>query len=169
MPRHISRLDAFILIFKHPAYIISTIASAAVFYYIFYLMIILSNRGAFLLFVPIILVYLLVLVSGILFSISLYIMARSILTKASRLEGGIAGILLPSLGGLIASCGCSFSVFASLLIFLGINTFDAVGVISVINSYQLWLIALLILIDIGLVYYYLGKLTVFFSKRVAKG
>lgn len=165
MPRHISRLEAFLIIFRYPTYIISTIISSIVFYYIFYLMIVASNEGVFLVLIPIYLVYLLVILSGILFSISLYIIARSLLTKAARLEGSAAGILLPSIGGLIASCGCSFSVLASVLIFFGINTFDAVGFVSLINSYQIWFILLLILIDIGMIYFYLGKLTSFFRKR----
>lgn len=165
MPRHISRLEAFLIIFRHPTYIISTIISSIIFYYIFYLTIVASNEGVFLVVIPIYLVYLLVILSGMLFSISLYIIARSLLTRAARLEGSIAGILLPSIGGLIASCGCSFSVLASILIFLGINTFDAVGLVSLINSYQIWLIILLILIDIAMIYFYLGKLTGFFRKK----
>lgn len=164
MPRRISRLEAFLIIFRHPTYIVSTIISAAIFYYIFYLMIVLSNQGVFLLFVPSYLVYTLVTLSGILFSISLYMIFRSILTKAARLEGGVAGIVLPSVGGLVASCGCSFSILASILTFLGINSFDAVGLVSTINSYQIWLFLAFIATDIGIIYLYLGKLTSFFRK-----
>jgi hypothetical protein len=128
-------------------------------------MIVLSNKGVFLLFVPAYLIYLLVICSGILFSISLYTIFRSLLTKTARLEGSVAGILLPSAGGIIASCGCSFSILASILIFFGINTFDAIGLVSAINSYQLWLIIMLIIIDLGMIYIYLGKLTRFFGNR----
>ena len=127
-------------------------------------MIAISNMGVFLILIPIYLVYLLVICSGILFSISLYTIFRSLLTKTARFEGSVAGVLLPSAGGLIASCGCSFSIFASMLIFFGINTFDAVGLVSAISSYQLWLISALIIVDIGMIYVYLGKLTHFFRK-----
>lgn len=162
--KRLGRLDVFLIIFRHPTYVISTIVSAGVFYYIFYLMIILSNRGAFLVFIPIYLVYLLVLTSGILFSVSVYSISRAVLTKAAKFEGGIASILLPSLGGLVASCGCSFSILASLLIFLGINTFSAVGYISLLNQYQLWIICALIAANVLIIYAYLGKLTAFFRK-----
>src|SRR5271155_3239917 len=100
MPKRISRLEAFLIIFRHPTYIISTLLSSAVFYYIFYLMIAASNEGVFLIFIPIYLVYILVALSGILFSISIYTISRSLLTKAARFEGSLAGILLPSVGGL---------------------------------------------------------------------
>ena len=73
-------------------------------------------------------------------------------------------MLLPSLGGFVASCGCSFSIFASLLIFLGVNTFDAVGLVGTINKYQFWLILAFILVNLALIYVYLGKLTGFFRR-----
>lgn len=162
--KHLSRLDVFLIIFRHPTYIISTILSAGVFYYIFYLMIVLSNKGVFLILIPIYLVYLLVLTSGTIFSVSVYSLSRAMLTKAAKFEGGIASLLLPSLGGLVASCGCSFSILASLLIFLGINTFSAVGYVSLLNQYQLWIMCALIAANLLIIYVYLGMLTGFFRK-----
>ncbi len=164
MSKPISRLRVLYIIFRHPTYLISTAISSAVFYYIFYTLITMSNEGAYLLLIPTFLVYLLMAMSGMMFSISLYIMARSLLTRSSRLQGGVAGVLLPSVGGLIASCGCSFSVLASILIFLGINTFDAVGLVSAISAYQLPLMVFLIAMDAAMIYYYTGKLKGFFRK-----
>ncbi len=165
VPGSISRLEMFKIIFSHPVYIISTIVSAAVFYAIFYYLIAISNKGIFLLLLPGYLVYTLMITSGILFSISLYIIIRSILTKAARLEGSVAGVLLPSLGGLIASCGCSFSVLASIMIFFGINTFNAVGFVSAVSNYQIPLFAVLISANLIIIYYYLGKIANFHRKR----
>jgi hypothetical protein len=164
MPKRISRLDTFLIIFKHPTYIASTIISAAIFYGILYLLIVMSNEGVFLLLIPPYLAYALVITSGILFSISLYSLARSVLTRAARLEGGSAGVLLPSLGGLVASCGCSFSVLASILVLLGINSFEAIGLVSIINSYQIWLFLIMIAANITIIYIYLGRIARFFRK-----
>lgn len=165
MPKRISRLDVFLIIFKNPVYILSTIISSAIFYYIFYILIAISNKGIFILLIPAYLIYLLMILSGILFSISLYSLLKSLLTKAARFEGEIASILLPSIGGLISSCGCSFSIFASLLGFLGVNAFESIGIVSTISTYQLWLIVALVVINVAMIYFYLGKLTRFFSKR----
>ncbi|MDE1768634.1 MAG: hypothetical protein KGH64_05030 [Candidatus Micrarchaeota archaeon] len=156
--RKLSRLEIFIAIFRRPAYIISTLISAAIFFYLFYYIIQASNRGIFLITLPIYFIYALVLTSGILFSISLYSISRALLSRAQRLEGSIAGILMPSIGGLVASCACSFSILASVLIFFGINTFDALGLVSFLSQYQVWLIAILIALNLAIIYFYLGEL-----------
>jgi len=154
------RVATFIGIFRHPAYIIIAAACSFLFYWLFAYLIAVNNHGIILILVPIYLVYLLVVTSGIIFSISLFAIAHSISSRRIGEIGGIEGIILPSLGGLVASCGCAFPLLESILLFLGVNTFEAIGIVSTINSYQVWILCAIIAINLVTMYYYLGKIPI---------
>lgn len=155
-------------IFRHPAYIAIAAVSATLFFYLFRYLTAVNNHGIFLIFIPIYVVYALVLTSGILFSISVFAIAHSIASRRLGEIGGIEGVLLPSLGGLVASCGCAFPLLESIFLFFGINAFEAVGIVSVINSYQIWIIAAMVLVNLATIYYYLGKIPLAPSKKIRK-
>ena len=155
-------------IFRHPAYIAIAAASSILFFYLFRYLIAINNHGIFLILIPIYIVYALVLTSGILFSISAFAIAHSIASSRLGEIGGIEGILIPSLGGLVASCGCAFPLLESIFLFFGINAFEAVGIVSVINSYQIWILAAMILVNLATIYYYLGKIPMAPSKKRRK-
>jgi hypothetical protein len=153
------RLLTLARIFRHPTYAFVAIASAAIFLYIFRYLIAANNYGIFLIFVPMYVVYALVATSGILFSISLFAIAHSVSSrKIGGIGGSIEGVLLPSLGGLVAGCGCAFPVLESVLMFFGVDAFEAVGIVSAINSYQLWILSAMIAINLATIYYYLGRI-----------
>ncbi|MCL4365515.1 MAG: hypothetical protein M1569_04115 [Candidatus Marsarchaeota archaeon] len=151
------RINTAIRIFSHPLYILIAVLGSSAFFYIFHYLISRSNNGVFIIFTPIYLIYALVITSGILFSISVFAIIHSVASRRSGVSGGIASALLPAAGSLIASCGCSFSLLASILLFLGINTFEAAGIISFIGSYQAWIILAMISANILMIIYYLGK------------
>jgi hypothetical protein len=144
-------------IFRHPLYIAIAAVSTILFFYLFRYLIAINNHGIFLLLMPMYIVYLLVLTSGVLFSISLFAIAHSVASRRLGEIGGIEGLVIPSLGGLVASCGCAFPLLESIFLFFGVNTFEAVGIVSVINSYQLWILGAMIFINLATIYYYLGK------------
>ncbi len=152
------RISSAIAIFKKPAYTIIAISSAIAFFYLFRYLVSVNNDGLFLIFIPIYLIYALVATSGVLFSISIFTIAHSISMKRSGAVGGIEGILLPSIGGLIVGCGCSFPLLESILLFFGVGVFQAVGIISILNGYQYAIIAAMIALNIIAIYYYLGRL-----------
>ena len=152
------RLSTATAIFRHPAYILIAAASALAFYYLFLYLIAVNNHGIPLITAPLYLVYLLVATSGIVFSISLFAIAHSIASRRMGEIGGIEGVLIPSIGGLVASCGCAFPLLESILLFFGINTFEAVGIVSTINAYQSWILGIMILINLATIYYYLSKI-----------
>ncbi len=145
-------------IFRHPVYIAIAAISTIVFFYIFVYLISVNNHGIFLLLLPMYVVYLLVLTSGVLFSISLFAIAHSVASRRLGEIGGLEGLIIPSLGGLVASCGCAFPLLESIFLFFGVNAFEAVGIVSVINSYQLWILCAMVLINLATIYYYLGKI-----------
>ena len=158
-----SRPAALIKIFSHPLYIIVAAASASAFFYLFRYIVSASNYGVFLYLGPIYLVYLLVATSGVLFSISVFAIVYSLASRRTEASSSIISILLPSIGGLVAGCACAFPLIASILLFVGINTFEAAGLISSINSYQVWIMLAMVAINLGIIYYYLGRFN--FGKR----
>ncbi len=150
------RVNTAIRIFSHPLYLSIAVLSAIAFFYIFYYLISLSANGAFLILIPIYMIYALVITSGILFSISAFAIIHSI-SKRAGAASGVASALLPAVGGFVVSCGCTFPLLASIFIFLGINTFEAVGIISLIGGYQAEIISAMILANLLMIIYYLGK------------
>lgn len=141
-------------------YLLLALASSAAFFYLFRYLIASNNHGIFLVLMPIYIIYALVATSGILFSISVFTMLSSIASRRIGAIGGIEGVIAPSIGGLVASCACTFPLLESVLLFLGVNTFDAIGIVSAIDGYQVWIISAMTLINLGLIYYYLGKISV---------
>ena len=152
------RISTFVTIFSRKRYVAIAAVGAAAFYYIFYYLVTTDNFGAFLLFIPIYLIYALVVSSGILFAISVFAVANSAASRRLGIEGGIIGVLLPSVGGVVAGCACAFPLLASILLFIGVNTFEAAGVVSLVGGYQLWIDIAMILVNIAMIYYYLGRL-----------
>ncbi len=151
------RINTAIRIFSHPLYISIATLSAVAFFYIFYYLIASANNGIFLIFMPIYLIYALVITSGVLFAISAFAIVHSLASRRTGAASGIASALLPAAGGFVVGCGCSFPILASVLLFLGINTFEAVGIVSIISSYQAWIITAMILANFAMIVYYLGR------------
>lgn len=163
-----TRLLTALRIFSDAKYLLLTLASSAAFFYLFRYMIAANNHGIFLVLLPIYVIYALVATSGILFSISIFTMSYSISSRKLGAIGGLEGVIAPSIGGLVASCACTFPLLESVLLFLGVNTFDAIGIVSAIDSYQVWIISAMILINLGMIYYYLGKISVPPSKKARR-
>ncbi len=155
-------------IFSHYAYVAIAAISSAIFFYLFRYLIAINNHGIFLLLIPIYIVYALVLTSGVLFSISIFAIAHSVASRRIGEIGSIEGIIIPSIGGLVASCGCAFPLLESIFLFFGVNVFEAIGIISVINSYQLWILIAMILVNLATIYYYLGKIPIGPAKKSIK-
>lgn len=158
MARHASRrANAFSRIFSHPFYILLAIASSIAFYYLFHCLVTSSNYGIFIYTTSIYLIYALMATSGILFSISVFAVLHSIASRKAEAASGIVSMLMPSLGGVIASCACTFPIIASFLLFIGVNTFEAAGIVSLIGAYQAWIMIAMIAVNLAIIYYYLGK------------
>lgn len=155
-----SRLDVFLSLITTPEYLALAAGSALAYFLVFYYLITASNFGIFLVTVPLSLAYIMVGSAGVLFSLGVYSVARALLSYTSGAEEGAASAVLPILGSLVATCGCSYSVLAGILAFLGINAFEVSGIISGVALYQSWLIVAIILVNLALIYYYSGRAAV---------
>jgi len=148
-------------IFKKPLYLVTTGIAAVIYYFI--LMEILkmdSLGGVVILKVPEYLIYVLVITSGMLLSIGIYGIRKRRALKSATGDTFVS-IAIPSISGLVASCGCSAPLLSSLLIPI-LGSIGAEGLIVSLSLYDIYIFLLFILINIALMFYELYKLD--FSK-----
>ena len=153
----IGRLAVVVSLIRSPAYQAIMTGAALLYFLIFYNLITASNYGIFLVTIPIYLVYIMVASAGFLLSLSVFSIKTALLGRASAAGEGALSAILPTVGSLVATCACSYSLLASLLAFIGINAFEISSVVSSISLYQLWLIIAIIAINLVMIFYYLGK------------
>ncbi len=153
----IGRLSVIGSLLLSPVYLAITVAGSLFYFLIFDYLITASNYGIFLVTVPIYLIYIMVASAGLLLALGIFSISKALLGTASGVGEGTMSALLPTIGGLVATCACSYSLLAALLAFFGINALEVSGIVSGIALYQLWLLAAVVLINLALIYYYSGK------------
>ena len=154
----ISRLAVLKSIFTRPAYIFAAFASAIIYYYIFYYVIIRSNSGLFFITVPAYLVYTLIASAAILLTIGVYSIHLSL--KATKpIYGSAAGSATAVIGSVVASCGCTEPIFATILYTFGFNSIAVSSFISTVSRYQSTILMLFILLNLILIYRYTTALS----------
>ncbi len=155
------RAKALKKVFSKPLYISIAIA-AFIAYYLFYNYLIrLSSYGIFITTVPMYLVGLLIATSAILLSLSVFGIVesrrrRKLLSK-SAIPSSAISVAMPSVGGLVASCGCETPILGSILYPLGLNFMVVGNVISFISRYNFALLGGFIMINLIMIFYQLGK------------
>lgn len=154
--RRITRAEMLSRIFKNPVYVAIAIAGTLLNYAIFAYFIEISNRGLFLFTVPLYLVYPLLLSGGVLMAISAYSLRIHAIRPVFRASDGILGVLMPAIGSMISSCACSYPLFATLLLAIGVNELAVSDLVSIVGAYQQQLVALIFVLNLALTYYYLG-------------
>ena len=155
--RRIGRLSVILSLVRSPAYLGLATSAALAYFLVFYRLIIASNYGIFLVTIPIYLVYIMVASAGLLLALGAFSIKTAILGRISAVGESAFSAILPTIGGLVATCACSYSVLAALLAFLGINAFEISGVVSSIALYQIWLMIAIIAINLAMIFYYSGK------------
>ncbi|MGC9204764.1 MAG: hypothetical protein ACP5FN_00580 [Candidatus Micrarchaeia archaeon] len=154
-------------IYSSYSYIAETVVGAAI-YYLFYITVV-GSQGIFLFITtPIYLIYLLIITSAILLTIATFVIRKSAKAIRSAYAGGAYSLLASVFGGLIASCGCEMPFFTAFLYLIGLNALEITGFISFVNSYKIYIVSAFIIANVFLSYYYLGKATPSFDKKVSK-
>ena len=152
------RAKKLVTIVTKPIYLAVLIVAAIIYYYVFYYLITSSNSyGLFLLTVPIYMLYALVITSALLLTIAVSSIHGGI--KYGRaITGSVSGSIILLAGGTIASCACTVPIFVSLLYIVGATVADVTLINFYISTYQLYLFSALILVNLALIYHYLGRL-----------
>lgn len=146
-------------VLKSPTFLGITAAGAVLYYIIIHYIILLSNSGLFFLTVPPYLIYASVLVSAVPLGLAAYAARYSLLRGRIEVGGGILSIGTTLAGALVSSCGCSAPLLGSLLYYVGFNILSVSSVLVSINSYQIYLIALGMAINLFFAYYFINKLS----------
>ncbi len=144
-------------IYKRPRYILLNIVSIIVYYYIFTILISYQNYGILLIELPILLLYAMILLSSILFTISIYAIKNTIRNQA-KITGSATSIITILFGGVIGGCGCAAPIIYGLTA-IGISLSTTSYVAYVINNYVTQIFLMVLFIDAILILYYLNKLS----------
>jgi len=161
------RLNALKEIYTSYFYIAETVLGAFVYYFLY--IIIAASQGIFLFITtPLYLIYLLIVTSAILLTIATFVIRRSAKAIKSAYASGAYSLLASVFGGLVASCGCEMPLFTAFLYVIGMNALEVTGFISVVNLYKIYILSIFIIANVLLSYYYLGKVTPSYNKKVNK-
>ncbi len=153
-----NRLKALTGIFSKPLYAIIGILSSIGYFTLFYLMVKSSNYGIFLLTVPVYVIYVISVTSGILLSLSLFSIFKSLLSVRTGVAGGVLSVVLPSVGSTVITCACSYPIIGTFLLFVGVNALELSAAISTLARYDTAAAFLIIAINVVAIYYYLGRI-----------
>jgi hypothetical protein len=153
------KLEVLKKIFTSPFYILITIAAIVAYYELFQYLILSSNKGLFLVTVPLYLIYALVFSASVLLTTSVYAVHSSIRARYAGAEGGVLSVLSSSLGGLVVGCSCYAPILSSVMYAIGFGTLQVSGAISFLGVYQAWFVVLFVAANLIFIYYQLGRIT----------
>ncbi|MEM3661696.1 MAG: hypothetical protein QXG73_02620 [Candidatus Micrarchaeaceae archaeon] len=138
-------------IFLSPFYAALTVVFAVGYYLLFIYLMGLSGNILFVK-LPWYLIYALVVTSAVLLTIAVYSIKNSIMPYVGASTGAWSAVST-SVGSLFASCGCTAPLLAPLLYDIGLNTIAVSSFMSAVSSYQSYIFAALILLNLFFIYY----------------
>ncbi len=145
-------------IFSKPLYLAILVVAGFLYYFLLYTIIKMSSfHGIIILTAPLYMFYLLVATSAVLITISIYGIRKRIAIKDAT-AGGVVSVVMPSVGGLVAGCGCSAPLLSSLLIPV-LGSIGAESFISYLSAYNIYIFGVLVLINLIIIYYQLNLLS----------
>lgn len=144
-------------IFTKPIYIVLVIIFSIIYYFIFFA-VLKSSGTIYGLQIPNFLIYTIVILSAILLTIGVYsIKLRSQVKKG--VSDSFISVAVPTIGGILSGCsGCTAPLLYSILIPI-FGDLASVGIVLSISKYNIYIISILIIIELGFLYYQLYSLT----------
>lgn len=138
----------------HSKLFIMVFAVSALAYYALFYYVIISSSHVFITNTPVYLIYAVSLSSALVLAASLYTARISISSAKRAASGSSASMLTVLSGSIISGCGCSTPILGSLLYPLGMNSIGVWGIVSFVNTYQNYLMGIIIAINVTLFFYY---------------
>ncbi len=143
-------------IFTKPIYIVLVIIFSIIYYFIFFA-VLKSSGTIYGLQIPNFLIYTIVILSAILLTIGVYsIKLRSQVKKG--VSDSFISVAVPTIGGILSGCVCTAPLLYSILIPI-FGDLASVGIVLSISKYNIYIISILIIIELGFLYYQLYSLT----------
>ncbi|MGC8479789.1 MAG: hypothetical protein ACP5M9_03955 [Candidatus Micrarchaeia archaeon] len=144
-------------IYSRPFYIILNIIFAFVYYLIFTFLVEYQNYGILLIESPVYLLYLLIMLSSILLTISIYSI-RNTKKNIAKVSGTTVSAIAVLFGGVVGGCGCAAPIIYGISVLgLGLGTTSTVA--YYLNSYIIEIFIFIILLTLFMILYYLNKLS----------
>ncbi len=140
-----------------PKYIILNVLVAFAYYLIFTTLVRYQNYGILLVFLPLYLIYALIVTSSIMFTIGIYAAARSLTLRKSA-SASVIGTFMTLFAGVVAGCGCAAPLLYSITVF-GLSIAEISVVQAFIASYSIEIISAMIILNVALILYYLVRLS----------
>jgi len=127
------------------------------YYLLFYELITRSNSGAFLLTIPVSLLFAFVLASSALATVAVIYLRLSLRRRA--LPGIAESPIGVAIGTFVVSCSCNLPLLAPFMYFIGLNSLEVSGTISFLASYQQTIVEAIVVLDAASIYYYLSQIS----------
>jgi hypothetical protein len=162
---HLSRgfelnLKALAMIYRSPKYMVLTIASAALYYLLFNYFVSLDNHGIVIYSEPVYLVYSLAITAAVLLTITVYSLTLRLRRRAqASSSAGLLASISTVVGGCITGCACQAPILYNLLYFVGLNAFEASGIVSTLLAYDFDINVALIALNLLVAYRLLSKVS----------
>ncbi|MEM0201340.1 MAG: hypothetical protein QXD23_02945 [Candidatus Micrarchaeaceae archaeon] len=144
-------------IYRNWFYLTFNIIIAVIYYYIFDFLIRYQNYGILLIETPIYLLYLMIGLSSILLTISIYSI-KNTKKNVAKFSGSTLSSLVVIFGGVVGGCGCSAPIIYGLGIF-GLDISATSSLAYYLNYYIIDIFYFMIIITLVSIFYYLNKLS----------
>jgi hypothetical protein len=135
IPRQIRTLG---LAYRSWHYWLLTASAGVIYYFILQYLIEISNKGIVIITVPKYLLFLLDITAAISITLGVYSVRQSLIrTRAlSGASSGVVSSLSVLTAGVSVSCACQAPILYNILYFVGLNSFEASGIVVTINDLQ---------------------------------
>ena len=147
------QLIAFFGVYRSWYYWLVTTTIAFFYYFILQYLIEVSNKGIVIVTVPQYLIFFLDISASILITLGVY-SVRQTLAKRRALSGASSG-LVSSISVLTASvsvsCACQAPILYNILYFLGLNSFEASGIVVTLNDLQVPILWALVGLNLAMI------------------
>jgi hypothetical protein len=140
-----------------PKYIVLNIAIAVVYYYFVEYLLSIQQKGIPITSVPLYLVYVLVAVSSVTFTIAIYSI-RNTRRNEAKVSASSTSLLTTVAGGVVAGCGCQAAILFNVLS-LSVGTGEATLINTVATENSPLIFGAMIIINLFVIGYYLDKLS----------
>ncbi len=143
-------------IYKRPRYVALNVAFVAVYYYLFKYLVLLQNRGIFIVLgAPLYLIYAVVITSSILMTVAIY----AVFSRRSPYHayGGVLGSASAVVAGIISGCGCTAPLLlGSFTLVVGIS--EATYLNNFLSDNTFAILLFFLIFNLFMIVYYLYRM-----------
>jgi hypothetical protein len=157
----LSKFQVLKKVYRSWKYDILNIIIVIAYYYLFQYLVLISTRGIVIQTTPAYLIYFLDGSASVLITLSIYSVAQRLSNRKRIVTGASSGAVSAGsilAAGISAGCACQAPVLYNLLYFFGLNAFEASSFVAIVDQYQIEIMWVLLLINIGIIFLTLSRM-----------